>query len=136
MRKTTRHYHNTNITVTENRAVTDESVKLLNEFEQKAKDNLIGKYEFVNNEIGLEYTIMFFDEYSFSGSYNYVLIIVINGIKHELNGKIDKYEYRDMIEGVGKKYTSIDDFQNWFSYKLSVLITEQLMKNGNFFIKI
>lgn len=38
-----------NITVNEHRAPTDESVKLLNELTEKAKDNFIGCFDFNNN---------------------------------------------------------------------------------------
>jgi len=39
------------VTITENRAPTDESIRLLNEFEKKAKDNLIAKIEVKENFI-------------------------------------------------------------------------------------
>lgn len=53
------HYHRHEVNITEKKAPTDESIRILNEFQEKALDNLIAKVEVKNNLI--DGAVMAFD---------------------------------------------------------------------------
>jgi len=67
-----------NVNVTENRAPTDESVRLLREMEQAVKDKFLKSISLNNNEVSGK----FFLEQSMWGSNIYNFAIMINGKKH------------------------------------------------------
>lgn len=81
-----RHDNSTNIryadTIKEVKAPTDESIRLLNEFQEKALDNLIAKVEVKDNLV--EGTVMAFDMARTTTSIMYEVVIVC---KFKINGR-------------------------------------------------
>jgi len=74
-------YNTTNSTTVEKRAPTDESVKLLKEFEEKAESKFVDRIDVKTNLI--EYTLLEYAEcFDFSG-YKYMYYININGKQYK-----------------------------------------------------
>jgi len=80
------HYHSHKISVTEFRAPTDESVRILHDFEEKARKNVVGHWRLDQNEIRAIAVAFQVDNLS-------DMIVVY--VKFELNGK--KYEFREEV---------------------------------------
>ena len=51
------HSHSHHTTITENRAPTDESIRLYKEMEEKAAGNILGVYRIENNDINAEFAV-------------------------------------------------------------------------------
>lgn len=81
-------YHN----VTEKRAPTDESVRLLKEFEQAAKDKVIGVQQLDNNLISATLWQM---EDILSYKDNYKILLKINGKTMTIDVTVDHNKSRD-----------------------------------------
>lgn len=98
---TTHHHHNTEIishgpshvTVTEKKAPTEESVKLLNEFEEKARKNIIAKVHTVDNTINL-IAIAYTDNRVTASQFGEVHIkFSINGKEYNITERFNLYEH-------------------------------------------
>ena len=72
------------INVTEKKAPTDESIRLLNEFQQKAFDNIVECVQLSNNELTDAKYWIYPDHYSFTQCAR---------IRFKLNGKVKDFEF-------------------------------------------
>jgi hypothetical protein len=77
-----------NVKHTEQRAPTDESIKLLNEFQEKALDNLVSQGRIENNSLHVEWSIY---SQPYRGFQYYIAIrIKLNGTEHIIKFEVDK----------------------------------------------
>lgn len=77
------------IYVTEKRAPTDESVRLLKEMEQKARDKVVASIELDSNLVKGRVYVM--KDY-LSGKNNFAVLMDINGKRVEIKVSTDEYE--------------------------------------------
>lgn len=82
-------YQNKEISVTEKKAPTDESIKLLNEFQQKALDNVVAKFSTYNNI--LQVTGATFNN-PINNSIELHCKIVLNGREHIIKVECTSWE--------------------------------------------
>lgn len=75
------HYHHHDVKVEEKKAPTDESIRLLNEMQEKALDNLISKVEVKNNLV--EGTVFAFEMARTSAALHHEVMIIC---KFKING--------------------------------------------------
>lgn len=104
-----------NITVTEKRAVTDESVKLLNEFQEKALENLLLKGETDNNIISARwYIFKSYLDYSYAKSIR--VVVTLNNKEYLIEDLISYFDIEDkstsdilkkVYEMISKKITEV-----------------------------
>lgn len=95
-----------NKTVVEQRAPTDESVCLLNEMTQKARENLVAGFATSNNT--LQATWALFEEVQ-TAERVYLCKAILNGNEKILTIKIPVGEARTPEEEVGRVYTALCD---------------------------
>lgn len=86
-----RHTHNHNTTVIEKRAATDESIRLLKEFEEKAESKFVDRINIKNNLF--EYTLLEFAKSVEHAGYAFMYYCTING--KEYKGKVEVPLYVD-----------------------------------------
>lgn len=110
--------------ITEKKAPTDESVRLLNEMQEKAQGNIIATIKIDENH--LKAIVIYFRD-------NYIEDRMVYNIRFELNGKefrvegyIDKFEWRQETQ---KAYYGLGSEQVFgiLHKKFSETITEYLM---------
>lgn len=87
-----RHNHDLDIDINVNRAPTDESIRLLNEFQEKAKDNIIKEIDIRDNEFPFNAACIVFDKNTFSHNYNFRIYFSLNGEKYTVSGSIPDYD--------------------------------------------
>jgi len=98
---TTHHHHGgtkyvpyeKTVTVNEHRAPTDKSVALLNEFTEKAKQNIIDSIHIKNNVI--DCAVIYYQDDIMTDSLKYYIKFKLNGVEYKLNGQIDRMELRE-----------------------------------------
>lgn len=130
----TTHYHHSKkeyvpytkeVNITEKKAPTDESIRLLNEMEEKAKKNIIATIKIEEN---------FLKAIAIYHRDDYVSDRMIYNIKFELNGKthmiedyIDNFEWRQELS---KSYMGLGNEQIFKALmkKFSEMITVELMR--------
>lgn len=93
------------VTVTEKRAPTDESVRLLKEMEQKARDNIIASIELDSNLVKGRVFVM---KEWLSGKNNFAVLMDINGKRVEIKVSTDEYDsvesqMQRIYEEIGKR---------------------------------
>lgn len=81
------------VTIHEHRAPTDDSIKLLNEFQDKALQNLIKTVPIKNNII--DGIVFLFESNVASYSRKFIFRFKINGIEYQIE---DEYEIGDLIQ--------------------------------------
>lgn len=93
----THHHHSTKhvpyekkVTVTVNRAPTDKSVELLNEFQEKAKDNIIDTILIENNVING--AVIFFSNDVLHDKIDWALKFKLNNTEYKLKGQINRVD--------------------------------------------
>jgi len=104
--KTTNHFHETRTaapypqTIHEHRAPTDESVKVLREMEEAARESVMAVYEFKNNDLSGIVILRKWDPAVF-GKVAYIRF-ALNGKKYEMEEEIDDskwaFDRRNAIE--------------------------------------
>lgn len=114
------------VNVTEYRAPTDESVKLLNEMQAKAYDNII-YHVIVKNNTYEAMVMVSYNDYM-ENKYKFSVKFKFNGTDYQIDGDIDKFDisYAEM-DGIRFGHQKIS--QTFFN-KLSSLITIELMKEN------
>ena len=118
------------VTITENRAATDESVKLLNEFQEKSLENLIKTVKISNNVI--DGVIFLFQVNAASFQRRFVFIFKINGVEHKIE---DNYDIDNIMHFSNSR--NIDETANKIISKLSEIIAIHLFKSDlNFWEEI
>jgi hypothetical protein len=93
------------VNVTEKRAPTDESVRLLKEMEQKARDNIIASIELDSNLVKGRVFVM---KEWLSGKNNFAVLMDINGKRVEIKVSTDEYnsvesQMQRIYEEIGKR---------------------------------
>ena len=98
----------------EHRAPTDESIKLLNEMQEKTLKNIVAQFKVDNNVLSGIVTYFSLDmiHYQYLGVFQFKL----NGIEHSISEKIDKFDLKRDKERV------LRDFYT----KVSQTISEEL----------
>jgi GH35 family endo-1,4-beta-xylanase len=103
------------ISVTEKKAPTDESIRLLNEMQEKAFDNIVECVQLSNNELNDVTYWMYPDHYSFSEKAR---------IRFKLNGKVKDFEFT-----FPHKYTDKAEIQRLIMEKIYMEISKDIF-NG------
>ena len=93
---------NANVRVTEQKAPTDESIKLLNEFQEKARENIIDSIHIKNNVF--EAVALFFQNEFPQRGFKMMIKFKLNGTEYKEKFDIDDMEYyeatkQDAIKG-------------------------------------
>jgi|GEM_PF-1631666 len=84
------------ITVHEHKAPTDESVKLLNEMQQKAESNILKTIKIDENY--LKAVVIIFKDNLVENRINYGAKFILNGEEHIVEDYIDIFEWINVIE--------------------------------------
>jgi len=115
-----RHFNASTLTatVTEKRAPTDESVRLLREMEQAARDKIIKSIELESNTVSGRVFVM--KDY-LSGMNNFAVVMDINGKRVEIKTSTNEYSSREAQ--IRQVYTSIAE-------QLTNVIMPDLVKMG------
>lgn len=100
----TTEYVDRNITVTEHRAPTDESVKLLNEMSDKALKNIVKTFSTTNNT--LQATAAVYEDYR-NEQRKFLCKFVLNGKENLLEVDIPTWEYSTPQQMIEELYTQI-----------------------------
>ncbi len=114
------------VTINEHRAVTDESVKLLNEFQEKAKDNILNTFIIDVNEMkGV--AIFFQSNMTVYDSIEYGLRFVLNGKSYTTKGtcKLSDKPYLRGAPTMEGKFWVLHDF---LMPEFAKVIASELMK--------
>jgi hypothetical protein len=88
---TEKHDHNHVVTVTENRAVTDKSVELLNEMEQKASENILARIVVEENYLKAK-AIVFYQD-AMENKLVFLISFTLNGKEYKLEEIASKYDW-------------------------------------------
>ena len=97
------HYHGpSSVYVTEKRAPTDESVRLLKEMEKAAEDKIIKSLELASNTLNARVHVM--KEY-LSGKNQFAIIMDLNGKRYDI--RVSTNEFDSIDEQVQQIYQSI-----------------------------
>ena len=108
------------VTINEYKAPTDESLKLLKEYEDKAKLNLINKIEAKDNILG---SPIFYFQNDISSDLMFVGKFKLNGKEIKFNGNIDRFELEQSKFGFGSNAT-----KKFLAEKISEVITLEILK--------
>jgi len=128
----TTHIHNTKdrlvpyektVTVTEHRAPTDHSVELLNEFTEKAKQNIIDTIHIKNNVI--ECVVVYYSDDLLKDRINFWLRFKLNDKEYKLNGDIEKTELMEVHSAHGLRVQKVFDL---LVKKYSEIIAIEILK--------
>jgi len=83
------HTHKHNVNVQENKAPTDESIKILNEMQEKARMNLIKHFEIEDNSLNGQ---IFLHQEPMTRQYIFSTRFTLNGIEYYAEKKIKDYK--------------------------------------------
>lgn len=115
-----------NVTVHEHRATTDQSVQLLNEFQEKAQKNIIDSVLLEDNIFKASF-ISFQDDVVFDQIIIHIQFI-LNGVKYSIEEKMRKRDYENEIrvEYLGSENEHIR--QKFILKKIHKIIAEIIAK--------
>ena len=121
-----------NVTINENRAATDDSVRLLNEFEEKAKKNIICKLQIETNTI--KAMGIYFRDEMIDRRVHFDIKFSLNGKEVLIQDYVDSFEWR---EEMMEMYMG---FGNQVIYKLVLkkmaeMIAEELLNQSPDFVR-
>jgi hypothetical protein len=139
--KTNHHHHHTNnvpytknvkVTVNEHRAVTDKSVELLNEFQKKARENLIYSIDIDQNN--LKAVVLYYKDDIMNHRVHFHVKFELNGVVTLVSDYVDKFDWEKELSK-----NSYDGFNNEIIFKvvhkkLSEMIALSLMQQSPDFI--
>lgn len=114
-RRSETHHHTHSITI--GRAPTDESVKLLKEFEKEAEKKYLEKFQIANNDLNIVAVYHFHD---FTGESELV-------VKFKLNGK--EYVCKKSMD-IMWRFQTMEEKIHSIATELSNAITCEIMKNN------
>jgi len=124
--KETEHVHHYDtVNITEKRAPTDLSVKLLNEFEEKAKNNIIAKIEIRENNVDAA-AIYFHDDFC-GDRVQFHIRFKMNGKEYVMRDSVDSFEWNREISQTYNGFGNVDVFKA-FHNKVGEIIAFELMK--------
>ncbi|AGO49670.1 hypothetical protein Phi13:2_gp060 [Cellulophaga phage phi13:2] len=121
-RHTKKVYEKSNINITEKRAPTDESVKLLKEFQEKAIKNLIDSVRI--NTMGIDVMVFIFNQEMITDEVELMVSFNINGNNYRLVEKIFRGEYQN---GIRKKLGHLD-FSRAVSYTIHEILSKAIAR--------
>lgn len=133
MRNFTETHHNVNINVTEKRAPTDESVKLLNEFQKEALENLICKISNdENNTFKWEgYFFRTFNPDSITPTGIFYLRLTVNGQLFERKVKTTTQIMSMLIKHGNLRYIDLEgDVKRYVFLQICILVSEILLNDS------
>lgn len=121
------------VTITEKRAPTDDSIKLLNEMQEKAKQNILTQIT-VDNNILKAHGIIFAGGYHSSSAVSasfktkWILKFSLNGKEYRCEGELDEHEFQSKYAG------NNPEARWWFIHDLlmpqfSKVIADEIMKS-------
>jgi len=115
-------------TVHEHRAVTDESVKLLNEFQEKAIENVLHSFKLKDNIIEAD---GFFIQSNFM-DYNIGVHckFKINSKEYYVKDSINCFEFRQNLKGYFESFEYRESVIRLVYKKVSEIIAEELIMNN------
>lgn len=113
------------VTVNEHKAPTDESVRLLNEFQEEAKQNLLAKLH-VNDNTFNHTALLFMNNPSILDEVQWIAKFQLNGKEIKLRGKMTHEEFTKRCEfhHLGKGYIIPDLFDKLGTEIAKYLICE------------
>lgn len=122
-------------TITEKRAPTDESIRLLNEFQEKAKENII-KSIVIDSNIA-KCVCIYYQDVLFDNKILFHIRFILNGKEHVVSDSIDCFEIQ------GMKRNAKDDLPHrinehvfkFFHKKFAEWIAAELIMQDHEFIK-
>lgn len=121
------------VSITEKKAPTDESIRILNEMEEKATQNIIAKIKIESNNINA--VALYFRDEFIQNRVAFRIKFILNGKTHDIVDYIDNFEWRDELSkswfGFGH-----EGIFNLFHKKLSEIIASELMSQSPDFIKL
>lgn len=136
---TNNHYHTKtvnvpyekSVTVNEYKASTDKSIKLLNEMQEKAKENIIHTIKIEENY--LKAVAIYYRDLLIIDRMEFYLKFELNGLEFCIKDHIDKREWRKAVltgyTGLGNEYIF-----RVLHKKFSEMIAEELMKQSPDFL--
>ncbi len=114
------------VTVTEKRATTDESVKLLNEFQEKAKQNLVDQIKIEDNT--LNGVVLFFKQDIVHDKVQWFGKFSLNGKEHKLQGELP-FGFNEKISfHLQWNLLNIPDLREVFVAEIAKALMIELMK--------
>jgi len=131
--KSVHNYSPSRIDVHEHKAPTDESVKLLNEFEEKAKENIIAVYRIEENNINA--VAILYQDNVCQDAINYFLKFNLNGREYKLRGELKKRDIK-IIDFHAIDLSLYKILREAFCNKLIDEIFKQIPDTLNTFTKI
>ena len=119
------------VTITEKRAVTDKSVELLNEFQKKAKENLIYSTQIERNH--LRAVVMYYRDDLMENRVHFHIKFNLNGTDTLITDYVDRFDWRDELS---KTYCGFGNREIFILVhkKLSDMIALELMRQSPDFI--
>lgn len=120
------------VKITENKAPTDESVRLLNEFEEKAKKNIIATIQIDENL--LKAVVIYYRDEVVSNRMSYHIKFSLNGQETIIIGYVDNFEWREELSktwfGLGN-----EAIFRILHKKFAEMVAEELMKQSPDFLQ-
>ena len=83
------HYHNHNVKITEKRAPTDESLKLLKEIKKEVTDDIVGSYYINNNDLSGSLVVCKNPTYQ---SYELHIMFKLNNVEYHIEDEIKRFD--------------------------------------------
>jgi hypothetical protein len=129
------HSHSANITVTEKRAPTDDSLRISDEMHEKVLNRIIQHFK-VSNSI-LDIYVIILQVPALDTGYRVISKFSINGKEHKVETEISYQDYRELErqavrEGGMAKIPLIHRIFDEFSKQISALISQELFQTEFF----
>lgn len=138
---TTKHYHSKTeyvpyckeVNITENKAPTDESVRLLNEMEEKARQNIIATIKIDENF--LKAIVIYYRDEMITNRMIYHIKFELNGKEHKIEDFIDNFEWRQEFS---KSYMGLgnETIFRLLHKKFSEMVAMELMRQSPDFLNL
>ena len=132
MYDTQEHYHEHKHYITEKRAPTDESVRLLNEFQEKARLNIVNSIKATDNNLNI--TGIWFINSPASRDIDFYGRFTLNEKDYSVKSSVEKMKWKKTIIDSYSKLGHIDIFNNVHKI-LADAIAWELMKGSPDFIE-
>lgn len=113
------------VTITEKKAPTDQSIELLNEFQEKAKQNIIDTIIIDNNV--MKAVAVFLTGDIISDKYRYFLKYVLNGKEYKTSGEFSRIDFPYI--GTSDPKTRFFVMRDFLMPMFSKSISDELMKH-------